>query len=134
MRDINHLAYVRADRFYKRGRFKAAAKWFAISLNAHPQDWQALWALGDTYSELKKPAKALSFFSQAIEVAPRTEASNLNYNLGNALFDLGCYSAAIKSYSKVLPTSKVSVMSAKNIELSMQHLASQPNLSIKRNA
>jgi tetratricopeptide (TPR) repeat protein len=134
VRDINHLAYVRANRFYKRGLFHAAAKWFALSLNSWPQDWQALWALGNTFSELKKPAKALSFFSQAINIAPSKELSNLNYNLGNAFFDLGCYQAAINSYRKVSPISKVSVMAVKNIELSAQHLAIQPNPSIKRDA
>jgi tetratricopeptide (TPR) repeat protein len=134
MRDLNHLAYVRADRFYKRGRFHAAAKWFVISLSSWPHDWQAMWALGNTFSELQKPAKALSFFNQAISVAPSKELSNLNYNLGNALFDLGCYRAAINTYRKVSPTSKVSVMAAKNIELSMQYLVTQPNPSIKRDA
>ncbi|OQW69575.1 MAG: hypothetical protein BVN34_04490 [Proteobacteria bacterium ST_bin12] len=132
MRDLNHIAYARADQFYKRGRLFAAAKWFSVAVKEWPTDYQALWALGDTFSELKKPKKALNFYAKAIELAPAKEQSDLNYNLGNAFFDQGRYEKAIASYRKVLPNHVAATLAVKNIELSRQYLATQPNPSFKR--
>jgi tetratricopeptide (TPR) repeat protein len=132
MRDLNHIAYVRADWFYKRGRLFAAAKWFTVAVKEWPFDYQALWALGDTFSELKKPKKSLVFYTQAIKLAPVKDQPVLNYNLGNAFFDQGRYEQAIASYRKVSPKHEAASLAAKNIELSKRFLAKQPNPSFKR--
>ena len=134
MRDLNHIAYVRADLFYKRGRLFAAAKWFTVAVKQSPVDYQALWALGDTFSQLKKPKKALAFYTQAINLAPVQDQPVLNYNLGNAFFDQGRFEKAIVCYRKVLPNHQAASLAIKNIELSQQHLATQPNPSFKRDA
>ena len=125
MRDLNHIAYVRADDFYKRGRLKAATKWFLVALRHYSFDYQALWALGDTYSDLNKPQKALVFYKLAIKHAPAEQLQDLHYNLGNSFFDIKHYKKAILNYKMVSPTHKTYSMALKNIKLSNEFLALQ---------
>jgi tetratricopeptide (TPR) repeat protein len=53
-RDPNHAAYAKGDKLFKQGRFGDAAKLFRLAAEAWPEDWQAYWALGNCYSEIKK--------------------------------------------------------------------------------
>lgn len=121
--DSNHVAYVRGDKKFKEGRFAEAAKYFLIALEEWPEDWQAMDALGNSYSEMKKPRKAEQWFRQAIDVAPSERRPDLIYNLGNALFDQGRFDEAIAMYTQVPHGRKTWRLAEKNIALSKRRLA-----------
>jgi tetratricopeptide (TPR) repeat protein len=99
--DQNHVAYVRRDKKFKERRYADAAKYYLVALEEWPEDWMAMNALGNCYSEMKKPRKAELFLRRAIENAPADEHLNLIYNLGNALFDQGRFDEAIQQYLEV---------------------------------
>lgn len=121
--DPNHVAYVRGDKKFKEGRFAEAAKYFRVALEEWPEDWQAMDALGNSYSEMKKPRKAEQWFRKAIEVAPSERQPDLLYNLGNALFDQARFDEAIALYSQVPHGHKTWRLAEKNIALSKKRLA-----------
>jgi tetratricopeptide (TPR) repeat protein len=118
----NHVAYVRGDKKFKEGRFAEAAKFLLIALEEWPEDWQAMDALGNSYSEMKKPRKAEQWFRQAIELAPVENRPDLIYNLGNALFDQGRFDEAIAAYSQVPRGHKPRSLAERNIVLSMKRV------------
>jgi len=64
--DPNHAAYVKGDALWKQGRFKEAAQYFQLAADEWPEDYQAWWALGNCYTELKKPRKAEDAFRKAL--------------------------------------------------------------------
>lgn len=115
--DPNHTAYVRGDQLYKEKRFYDAAKWFQIALDEWPEDWQAMWALGDCHSERKKPNKAEAMYRMAMEHAPTSKHPDLLFNLGNALYDQHQYTQAIETYQRIPPGHQVHQMAASNITL-----------------
>jgi|JI10StandDraft_1071094.scaffolds.fasta_scaffold53395_3 tetratricopeptide (TPR) repeat protein len=121
--DPNHVAYVRGDKKFKEGRFADAAKYFLVALEEWPEDWQAMAALGNSYSEMKKPRKSEQWFRQAIALAPMEMQPDLNYNLGNALFDQGRFDEAIEMYSQVPRGNKTWRLAERNIALSKRRLA-----------
>ena len=101
MQDRNHTAYCKGDRLFKKGQWEEAGAQFEIAIQERPEDWQAMWALGNCHAELKKPRKAAQEFEQALTLADNDALPNLRFNLGNALFDLGRYEAAIEQYRLV---------------------------------
>ena len=100
-RDANHAAYVEGGELFKQGRFGDAAKHFRLAAGEWPEDWQAYWALGNCYSEMKKPRKAEESFREAIMHAPKADVPSLYFNLGNALLDQGKYKEAIEAYGEI---------------------------------
>jgi tetratricopeptide (TPR) repeat protein len=120
--DPNHVAYVRGDKKFKEGRFAEAAKYFLVALEEWPEDWQAMDALGNSYSEMKKPRKAEQWFRQAMAVAPSESRPDLIYNLGNALFDQGRFDEAIAMYSQIPRGHKTWCLAEKNIALAKRRL------------
>lgn len=121
--DPNHVAYARGDKLFKQGRFGPAAKWFHVALEEWPQDWQALWALGNCFSEMKKPRKAEMCFRNALELAPPNDRPKITFNLGNALFDQRRFREAIGVYRQ-LPAGHDLVRQAKNnVVLAQERLA-----------
>jgi len=121
--DPNHVAYVRGDKKFKEGRFAEAARYFHVALEEWPEDWQAMDALGNSYSEMKKPRKAEQWFRHAIAIAPTERQPDLIYNLGNALFDQERFDEAIAMYSQIPRGHKTWQFAEKNIALSKRRLA-----------
>lgn len=115
--DLNQVAYARGDRHFKGGRFREAAREFAIALAEWPEDWMAMHALSNSYSEMKKPRKAEKWLRQAIDLAPATEQAALLYCLGNALFDQQRYADAIEIWRQVPRGDAISRLVANNIAL-----------------
>jgi len=99
--DPNHAAYVKGDALWKQGRFKEAAHFFLIAVEEWPDDYQALWALGNCYTELKKPRKAEDVFRRAIEACGSSDRHELVFNLANALFDQKRFAEAMALYSEI---------------------------------
>lgn len=122
MRDPNHIAYKKGDRLFKKGLFLDAAASFETALYEWPEDWQAMWALGNCYSELKKPRKAEKQFANAIQFATAEDLPGLYFNLGNALFDQGLYAQAIEKYHLVPPGHHLAVRVKNNISLAKSRL------------
>lgn len=110
----NHSWYVVGDYSWKLGLIENALRAFRRSLRAWEADTQAMWALGNCYSEVKKPRFAERYFRRALKL----DKSNLSirFNLGNSLFDQGKFEAAIKEYKHVKMNSKdLSKIAQKNI-------------------
>ena len=84
-----------------------------MAIEEWPEDWQAMWALGNCHSELKKPKKAERCFRDALELASTEARPKLIFNLGNALFDQQRFQEAIAVYHK-LPAGHDLVRQAKN--------------------
>lgn len=120
--DPNHVAYVRGDKKFKEDRFAEAAQFFLVALEEWPEGWQAMDALGNSYSEMKKTGKAEQWFRQAIEIAPFESRPNLIYSLGNALFDQGRFDEAMAIYCQVPRGHKTWGLAEKNIALSKRSL------------
>jgi Flp pilus assembly protein TadD len=103
MRDLNHAAYVRGDKLFKSGQFVEAAKCFHEALDEWPDDWQAMWALGNCFSELGKHRRAEAQYRAALAWADPKSEPLIHFNLANALFDQHLYAEALAEYRK-LPT------------------------------
>ena len=99
--DPNHAAYLDGLKKYEAHRYADAARDFLVALEEWPEDWMAMHALGNCYSETKKLRKAEKWFRLAIDNAPVKDQAKLAYNLGNALFDQQRYHEAIQMYCKV---------------------------------
>src|SRR5689334_7245801 len=101
--DPNHVAYVRGHKLFKRGRFAPAAKWFSVAIEEWPEDWQALWALGNCHSELKNPKKAERCFRDALELAspkdrPMRSTSSIRPRMrSNHRIDTGPFTASLRA-------------------------------------
>lgn len=113
--DPNHVAYVRGEKKYTERRYSEAAQYFLLALEEWPEDWMSMHALGDCYSEMKRPRKAEKYFRLALQVAPQERRADLIYNLGNALFDQGRYDEAIEQYRQVPCGHKIAQLAANNI-------------------
>jgi tetratricopeptide (TPR) repeat protein len=103
--DSNHAWYILGDIYFKRNRFEKAAAAFRNSIRLRPNDPEALWALGNSYSELGKPILAERCFRRALKHSTKKKAE-IRFNLGNALFDQRRYASAIDTYKLIRPTSK----------------------------
>ncbi|MEC5384323.1 tetratricopeptide repeat protein [Uliginosibacterium sp. H3] len=126
MRDPNHAAYLKGNKLFKQGRFVDAGAQFQLAIEEWPQDWQAMWALGNCFTELKKPRKAEEQFKAALQLAAVEELPNLLFNLGNALFDQGKYDAAIAEYRRVPKGHHIARSAANNIALAEKRMTGEP--------
>lgn len=124
-RDPNHTAYVREDKKFRERRYGDAAKYFLAALEEWPEDWMAMHALGNCYSEMKKPRKAEKWLRLAIENAPPENHVELSYNLGNALFDQQRYDEAIQIYREIPSGHEVWRLASSNIAASERRLANE---------
>jgi tetratricopeptide (TPR) repeat protein len=118
--DPNHAAYLKGHTLWKKGRFKEASLAFLIAIEEWPEDYQALWALGDCYTELKKPRKAERAFRQALAVCTNDDRVALLFNLGNSLFDQQRFSAAIVLYEEIPSGHSLSRAARRNAALARQ--------------
>ena len=99
--DPNHAAYLKGHALWKKQQFKEAALAFQVAIEEWPEDYQALWTLGDCYTELKKPRQAELAFRQALAVCADNDRVALTFNLGNALFDQKLYAEAVALYDQI---------------------------------
>ena len=101
MQDRNHIAYCEGDRPFKNGQWVDVGARFEFEIQDRPEDWLAMWALGNCYAELNKPQKAALQFEGALTLADTNVLPNLRFNLANAWFDQGLYEAAIEQFRLV---------------------------------
>lgn len=102
-KDLNHAWYLVGVAYYKEERYQEALLAFKNSYRHWEADVDALWAIGNCYSELGNAKMAKYYFIKAKNIGG-TEYKGLNaiiYNLGNAYFDLGQYELAISEFKKV---------------------------------
>ncbi|WP_435106954.1 tetratricopeptide repeat protein [Arhodomonas sp. AD133] len=97
--DLNHAWYVLGNLYYESGDYASALESFKKAYRHRPSDAEAMWAIANCYSEIGKPRWSVYYLKKAISVTGG--GNELHYNLGNALFDMGDYSAAIREYKKV---------------------------------
>ena len=103
--EFNHEAYKTGCENYKHGQFKKAAKAFTEALEYWPEDPQAWFALGNSFDELNKPAKAEKCFRESLLFATAKTQSDVLFNLGNSLLDQAKFEEAIGCYIQVSPQS-----------------------------
>lgn len=127
--NANHAWYVVGDTYFKLGKFSYAINAFKNSLRACRDDVEALWAIGNAYSEIGRPRLAERYFRKALYL-DKTNSDELSFNLGNALFDQKKYAEAISIYLKVKRKNKaIWKKSLKNIKLSRSMSAPAVNCS-----
>lgn len=115
--DENHAWYIVGDLFFKSSNYEMAAHSFKKSLESREDDIEAYCALANTYSAMKMPEKSAACLIAGLKYD--SDSSTLNYNLGNAYFDMGEYNKAIKHYERVLPQhEEIYAMAQKNIQKS----------------
>lgn len=120
----NHSWYIVGDVFFLKKDYKKAIKAFKKALRTEAEDYQALWAVANCYSYLKKPVFAERYLRKAIQLAPKEKRESLRYDLGNALFDQQNYEGAIHFYRSISKRDHVlSKMAKKNIAVAGKQLA-----------
>jgi tetratricopeptide (TPR) repeat protein len=115
-----HAAYIKGDALCKKGRFKEASQFFRIAIEECPEDYQAMWALGNCYTELKKPRKAEDAFRSALTECDNADRMALIYNLANSLFDQKKFAEAIALYSEIPSGHKLSRVAKRNAFLAKE--------------
>ncbi|MBB4867109.1 tetratricopeptide (TPR) repeat protein [Pseudomonas nitritireducens] len=97
--DYNHAWYIIGDIFFKSSNYEMAIHSFKKALESRIDDIEAYRALANSYSAIGAPEKSCEQLNTALQFSPNDPI--LNYNLGNAFFDIGDYKKAIKAYEKV---------------------------------
>jgi tetratricopeptide (TPR) repeat protein len=123
--DSNREAYVNGNALYKAGRFNEASKLFLAAIEDDSTDYQALWALGNCYTELKKPRKAEDAFRRAVTLCSNNHRVALVFNLANALFDQEHYAEAIALYAEIPSDHPLSVKAKRNAQLAKERLLAE---------
>ncbi len=117
--DLNHAWYLVGCVFYKQEKFYDALLAFKRSYRHWKKDVSVIRAIGNCYSELKNPKVAKYYFIKARTMGGGSYKGLdiLNYNLGNAYFDMKKYGLAISEYKKVRKSDKKTYcLAKKNID------------------
>ncbi len=120
--DINHQYYNEGDKLFKASRFNEASKCFHLALEHWTEDWQALMALGNCYSEMHKHLKAEASFRNALDYCPEKERPAILFNLGNALYDLQKFVEAVEVYAQIPSSHAIFELASKNAMLAKSRL------------
>jgi tetratricopeptide (TPR) repeat protein len=129
--DRNHVAYVRGDKAFRMGRYSEAIAWFKEAVAEWSDDYQAHFALANSYSEARKYRKAEAAYREALSRAPSKDMPGIQFNLANALHDQGRYDEAISAYMAVPRESAVYAAAMRNMELTRASTCPQHNYSSK---
>lgn len=125
--DLNHAWYLVGLAYYKHENYNEALHAFMKANRNWKDDIAAIRAIGNCYSELGKPKSAKYYFIKARDMGGRKykDLNILNYNIGNAYFDLGKYQLAIDEYKKVKKSDEITYdLTKKNIRACKKRLAS----------
>lgn len=120
--DKNHTAYVRSGKAFDAGRFTEAIAWFKQAVAEWPEDYQAHWALGNSYSAAGKHSRAALAFRHALGLAPEREQAAMQFNLGNALFAQGEFANALVAFEAIPSGSPVHRAAVRNAALARSAL------------
>ncbi|MGP0172773.1 tetratricopeptide repeat protein [Pseudomonas sp. NCHU5208] len=113
--DENHAWYIVGDIFFKQSNYEMAIHSFKKSLESREDDIEACCALANSYSAMDMPDKSIVYLIAGLKHKP--DSSTLNYNLGNAYFDIGEHKKAIEHYERVHPQHEdIYEMAKKNIQ------------------
>jgi|JI10StandDraft_1071094.scaffolds.fasta_scaffold1289487_1 tetratricopeptide (TPR) repeat protein len=96
--DENHAWYLVGDIYFRRKDYRRAARAFKHSLRCYPYDGDALWALGDCYSEVNRPTLAEQYYRKAMRYCGRNNKAMLLFNLANSFLDQGKFYRSICLY------------------------------------
>ena len=96
--DRNHAWYLVGSINFKRRKYPEAIKCFRNAIRHWPEDWQALMAIANCYSEMALPRWSIFYLRRAIKLQPKN--ASLLFNLGNAYFDSNDFDAAHETYLK----------------------------------
>lgn len=101
--DVNHSWYVVGDLLYRNGEHLRALRAFRRALRAWPEDPEAMWAIGDCYSELGRYKSAEMAYRRSVALK---SDNRVLFNLGNALFDQGKFRPAMEIYRSIKANDK----------------------------
>lgn len=124
-REANHAWYCAGDVAYLLGQIPFAISAFRRALRSRPDDVQALWAMGNCYSDLGRARMAERCFRRALALSGDSDL-RLLFNLANALLDQGKYGLALNMYREVKrrSTGPLRAAAKKNSELA-EHLSGE---------
>lgn len=124
MADLNDEWYSAGDALYELGRFEDALAAFRTAFRADRSDHLALMAMANAASEMGQPRRSARYLKMALQLEP--DAAALWFNLGNAYFDIGDYSAARRAYAQVPANGPVAAAAQRNAALAARRLAVAP--------
>jgi tetratricopeptide (TPR) repeat protein len=119
-------AYCRADVHYRAGRYRLALREFTRALALWSDDSDTLWAIGNCHGELSRPRLAERAFRKALTTADPEKRDALLFNLGNALFDQGKFTAAVRVYDRISPKAPVAPSAGRNRQLCATRRSNKP--------
>jgi len=120
--DVNHAWYLVGDAYQRKGDYQSAITAFKRAFQNREEDLEALWAIGDCYSEIGRPILAERYYRKVLQFSKHNVA--IRFNLGNALFDQGKYGRAISVYRSIEERvdSKVYRLAQKNLRNALMRL------------
>ncbi|SRR6266581_1858216 len=120
--DVNHAWYLAGDIYQKKRNYRRAIAAFKKAFQNRKEDFEALWAIGDCYSDIGRPVMAERYYRKALQFSKHDAA--IRFNLGNALFDQGRYREAISVYKSIdeSTNSKVHKLAHKNLRSALTRL------------
>ncbi|WP_312320653.1 tetratricopeptide repeat protein [Stenotrophomonas sp.] len=121
MADANGAWYSEGDVLFERGRFAEALAAFRCAYLADRSDHFALMAMANSASELGQARRAARYLKLALRLVP--DDATLWFNLGNALFDIGDYQAALQAYARVPADNPAGAAAKRNAALAASRLA-----------
>ena len=124
--DRNHVAYRRGDKAFQARRYSEAISWFKEAIGEWAEDYQAHFALANSYSEAGKYRKAELAYREALRLSPETQRSSIQFNLANALFDQGKFGDALNEFEALPRGSSVHSAAMHNAALARMRVEEQP--------
>ncbi len=124
--DRNHAWYCVGNAKFMRGDYRAAVKAYRRALANDKTDTQALIAIANCYERLARPVSAVRVLRRALlQATDQRDRASVEYNLGNAYFDLGRWSEAAWYFSLVADRrDKIGVFARRNARVVSERLRS----------
>ncbi len=115
--------YTSGDDAFRNGNISEARKFFQVALEYYPEDSDTWRALANCYAAMSKPRKAEECLRRALQFADEESIADINFDLGNCLFDQEKYAEAVQFYLQVPASSTVWREAARSILLANKMLS-----------
>lgn len=111
------------DEAIRNGNISEARKFFQVALEYHPEDSDTWRALANCYAAMNKLRKAEECFRRALHFVDAESIADINFDLGNCLYDQEKYAEAVQFYLQIPPGSTVWREAARSILLAKKMLS-----------
>jgi tetratricopeptide (TPR) repeat protein len=100
----NHVWYCVGSVFFRMGDYEKSIKFYLKALREQHDDMQSLFALGNSYSEMKLHFEAASCFFLIMKIDPKNVDAKFNYS--GSIMDMGFYEKALYVLRTILKKDK----------------------------